>query len=132
MTFKKDNKLGKGRKVGSKNKANIFTEAFDQVYDKELGTGDGVSMFLEKVIVQLKKKVDNDNLSVDQLINLQKSLAPYYATKHNSVKSEITKTDNTIATKMVMELNQARMEIQKMKGELKEAKRKKLQFADEA
>lgn len=132
MTFKKDNKLATGRKKGSRNKSNIFTEAFDQVYSKDMNSGEGVSMFLEKIIVQLKKKIDNDNLSIDQSIGLLKSLAPYYASKNTSVKNEITKTDNTIAAKMVMELNTTRMEIQKLKSELKEAKRKKLVFAEEA
>lgn len=131
MGFKKGNKLG-GRRQGSRNKSNIFTEAFDQVYETEMGSGDGVSMFLETIIRQLKKKAINNELSVDQLINLQKSLAPYYASKNTSVKSEITKTDNTISGKMVMELNEARMEIQKLKSDLKESKRKKLEIADEA
>jgi predicted RNase H-like nuclease (RuvC/YqgF family) len=131
MSFKKGNKLG-GRKKGSRNKSSIFTEAFDQVYERDMGSGDGVSMFLEKIIVQLKKKLDNDNLSIDQLIALQKSIAPYYASKNTSTKSEITKTDNTISGKMVRELNESRMEIQKLKAELKEAKRKPLSLADEA
>jgi hypothetical protein len=131
MTFKKDNKLG-GRKAGSRNKSSIFTEAFDQVYEREINSGDGVSMFLEKAIVNLKKKVDNDNLSIDQTIALLKTFAPYYASKHNSTKSEIVKTDNTIATKMVMEVNQLRMDKQKLEAELKEANRKKLKFAEEA
>jgi len=131
MAFEKGNKAG-GRKKGSRNKSSIFTEAFDQVYERDINSGDGVSMFLEKVIVNLKRKIDNDNLSIDQAIALMKTIAPYYASKHNSVKSEIVKTDNTIATAMVMEVNKLRMEAQKLKAELKEAKRKPLSIADEA
>lgn len=130
--FEKGNTHGKGRKKGSRNKSSIFTEAFDKVYNEELGSGEGAAQFMEEVALQLKNKLTDRSLSTDQLLNLQKALAPYYASKYTSTKSEVTRNDNTVSTKMVKELNEARMEIQKLKGELKESKRKPLGFVDEA
>ncbi len=125
MAFEKGNKLGQGRPKGSRNKANILSDAMDKALKKDVGSAEGAELLFESLITDLYSKIQNRSLDVSDLTNLIKTFAPYFGSKHMSQKSEVTKHDTSVSTKMVQEVNELKMQNQKLMAELKEEKRKK-------